>query len=137
MKAKLASLSARVSQAKLAASMKVHAASVGALTLLLGEAAHAEINANSAATNLTAFMRLLITLLTYALIVCGIASIGYGLMKWRKKGQDNGGDQVEARQIIMPIIAGAAMICLWAVVEFVVTAGGGSSSDIGRTSTPF
>ena len=93
------------------------------------------IDANAAVNNGINLAKLVVTLIQWALVIAGMSSIGYGLMKWKKKGQENGGDQVEARQIWMPIAAGAAMICIWAVVEFVVTAAGGSTSDIGRTSS--
>ncbi|MBS0454098.1 MAG: hypothetical protein JSS14_22575 [Proteobacteria bacterium] len=90
------------------------------------------IDANTSVNGMINLIKLGVTLVQWALVLVGMGSIGYGLMKWKKKGQENGGDQVEARQIWMPIAAGAAMICIWAVVEFVVTAAGGSSSDIGR-----
>ncbi len=108
-----------------------------AIGLLLAGAgsSHADINATAAATSLQNLGKLLVQVIQIGLVVAGMTAIGYGLMKWRKKGSDAGGDQVEARQILMPIAAGAAMICIWAVVEFVVTAGGGATSDIGKTKT--
>jgi hypothetical protein len=93
------------------------------------------VDANASVQAGTNFMKSLVTFIQWALVLAGMGSIGYGLAKWRKKGTDNGGDQVEARQIWMPIAAGAGMICIWAIVEFVVTAAGGSSSDIGRSSS--
>ncbi|TAL65702.1 MAG: hypothetical protein EPN79_11010 [Burkholderiaceae bacterium] len=97
--------------------------------------ASASIDATTAVTSLTTLIKSGVTLIQYGLIIMGMISIGYGLMKWKKKGQDNGGDQVEARQIWMPIAAGAAMICLWAVVQFVVTSAGGSTGDIGAVQS--
>lgn len=93
------------------------------------------LDANSSVQGLINLIKSGVTLIQWGLVLMGMVSIGYGLMKWKKKGQDNGGDQVEARQIWMPIAAGAAMICIWAVVEFAVTSAGGSTSDIGKTQS--
>lgn len=93
------------------------------------------IDANASANSLINLIKLGVTLFQWAMVLAGMASICYGLLKWKKKGQDNGGDQVEARQIWMPIAAGTAMICIWAVVEFAVTAAGGSTGDVGRVQT--
>ncbi|CAN7784779.1 hypothetical protein LJR175_008432 [Variovorax sp. LjRoot175] len=99
-------------------------------------ASHAfALDANTSVNGLINLFKLGIQLFQWAMVLSGMASICYGLLKWKKKGQDNGGDQVEARQIWMPIAAGAAMICIWAIVEFAVTAAGGNTSDIGRTNS--
>lgn len=91
------------------------------------------IDANQAVQSGTNLVKSTVTLVQWLLILGGLGSIGYGLAKWRKKGADNGGDQVEARQIWMPIAAGAGMICVWAIVELVATAAGGSQADIGKS----
>lgn len=91
------------------------------------------LDASASIQSGTNLVKSAVTLIQWILILAGMGSIGYGLAKWRKKGADNGGDQVEARQIWMPIAAGAGMICIWAIVEFVITAAGGSTSDVGRT----
>lgn len=99
-------------------------------------ASHAfALDANTSVQGLINLMKSGVQLFQWAMVLAGMASICYGLLKWKKKGQDNGGDQVEARQIWMPIAAGAAMICIWAIVEFAVTAAGGNTSDIGRTQS--
>lgn len=102
-----------------------------ALTTTMSSSAFA-LDANSSVQSLINLIKSGVTLIQWGLVFMGMVSIGYGLLKWKKKGQDNGGDQVEARQIWMPIAAGAAMICIWAVVEFAVTSAGGSTSDIGK-----
>lgn len=110
-----------------------NAAVVVATTVL---ASHAfALDANTSVNGMINLMKLGIQLFQWAMVLAGMGSICYGLLKWKKKGQDNGGDQVEARQIWMPIAAGAAMICIWAIVEFAVTAAGGNTSDIGRTNS--
>uniref|UniRef100_UPI000AEBA92F DUF6750 family protein n=1 Tax=Pseudomonas aeruginosa TaxID=287 RepID=UPI000AEBA92F len=112
----------------------MRSAAVTVAAALMSTSAFA-LDANSSVQSLINLLKSGVTLIQWALILMGMASIGYGLMKWKKKGQDNGGDQVEARQIWMPMAAGAAMICVWAVVEFAVTSAGGSTSDIGRTNS--
>jgi hypothetical protein len=107
-------------------------AAVAVATTLVASHAFA-LDANSSVNGLINLFKLGIQLFQWAMVLAGMASICYGLLKWKKKGQDNGGDQVEARQIWMPIAAGAAMICIWAIVEFAVTAAGGNTSDIGST----
>ncbi|WP_298706065.1 DUF6750 family protein [Variovorax gossypii] len=127
-------------QARIASATMLHgpatmrSAAVTVAAALMSTSAFA-LDANSSVQSLINLLKSGVTLIQWALILMGMASIGYGLMKWKKKGQDNGGDQVEARQIWMPMAAGAAMICVWAVVEFAVTSAGGSTSDIGRTSS--
>lgn len=109
-------------------------AAVAVATTALTSSAFA-LDANTSVNSLIQLFKLGVTLFQWAMVLGGMASICYGLLKWKKKGQDNGGDQVEARQIWMPISAGAAMICIWAIVEFAVTAAGGSTSDIGRVQS--
>ena len=36
--------------------------------------------------------KLVVTLIQWALVIAGMSSIGYGLMKWKKKGQENDND---------------------------------------------
>lgn len=109
-------------------------AAVAVATAVLGSSAFA-LDANTSVNGMINLMKLGVSLFQWAMVLAGMASICYGLLKWKKKGQDNGGDQVEARQIWMPIAAGAAMICIWAIVEFAVTAAGGSTSDVGRVQS--
>lgn len=108
-------------------------AAVAVVSTALASSAFA-LDANSSVNSMINLFKSGVTLFQWAMVLGGMSSICYGLLKWKKKGQDNGGDQVEARQIWMPIAAGAAMICIWAIVEFAVTAAGGNTSDIGRTS---
>lgn len=133
MKIELARLKARTQQGQLAVARRVVGAVASLAGAVYGVEAKAAINATAAATGYTQLVKLVITAAQYTLVVAGVLSIGYGLNKWRKKGHDNGGDQIEARQIFMPIAAGTAMICIWAVVSFVVSVGGGSDADIGAT----
>lgn len=109
-------------------------AAVAVATTAIASSAFA-LDANTSVNSLINLFKLGITLFQWAMVLGGMASICYGLLKWKKKGQDNGGDQVEARQIWMPISAGAAMICIWAIVEFTVTAAGGSTGDIGKVQS--
>lgn len=109
-------------------------AAVAVVTTLLASHAFA-LDANTSINGLINLFKLTVSLFQWAMVVSGMVSICYGLLKWKKKGQDNGGDQVEARQIWMPIAAGAAMICIWAIVEFAVTAAGGNTSDVGRVQS--
>ncbi len=87
-------------------------AAVAVATTALTSSAFA-LDANTSVNSLIQLFKLGVTLFQWAMVLGGMASICYGLLKWKKKGQDNGGDQVEARQIWMPISAGAAMICIW------------------------
>jgi len=107
---------------------------VAAATTLLASHAFA-LDANTSVNALINLFKSGIQLFQWAMVLSGMASICYGLLKWKKKGQDNGGDQVDFRQIWMPIAAGAAMICIWAIVEFSVTAAGGNTSDVGKVQT--
>ncbi|CAN7776060.1 hypothetical protein LJR290_007806 [Variovorax sp. LjRoot290] len=107
---------------------------VAVATSVLASQAFA-LDANTSVQGLINLFKSGVQLFQWAMVLAGMASICYGLLKWKKKGQDNGGDQVEARQIWMPIAAGAAMICIWAIVEFAVTAAGGNTSDIGRVQS--
>ena len=134
MKNLIANLNVRIAMSLVNHAALGRNAAVAVATTAIASSAFA-LDANTSVNSLINLFKLGITLFQWAMVLGGMASICYGLLKWKKKGQDNGGDQVEARQIWMPIAAGAAMICIWAVVEFVVTAAGGSTSDIGRTSS--
>lgn len=134
MKKLITNCHARIAAISLHSPTLARGAAVALAAALMSPSAFA-LDANSSVQALINLIKSGVTLIQWGLILMGMVSIGYGLMKWKKKGQDNGGDQVEARQIWMPLAAGAAMICIWAVVEFAVTSAGGSTSDIGRTSS--
>lgn len=132
MKNLISNLNVRLAMSLALPSAAARNAVVGVAAAALASSAFA-LDANTSVNSLINLMKQGVTLFQWAMVLGGMASICYGLLKWKKKGQDNGGDQVEARQIWMPLSAGAAMICIWAIVEFVVTAAGGSTGDIGRT----
>ena len=132
MKKLMSNLHARIAMGSAYCSPAVARATSVALVSALATSHAFAIDATTSVSGMINLAKLGVTLIQWGLVLAGMSSIGYGLMKWKKKGQENGGDQVEARQIWMPIAAGAAMICVWAVVELVVTSAGGSTSDIGR-----
>jgi hypothetical protein len=132
MKKLISNLNVRIAMGVANNNAIVRKAAVAIATAMIAGHAFA-LDANSSVQGMINLMKSGVQLFQWAMVLSGMASICYGLLKWKKKGQDNGGDQVEARQIWMPIAAGAAMICIWAIVEFAVTAAGGNTSDIGRT----
>lgn len=134
MKNLIANLNVRIAMGLVNHAVLGRNAAVAVATAALASSAFA-LDANTTVNSLINLFKQGITLFQWAMVLGGMASICYGLLKWKKKGQDNGGDQVEARQIWMPISAGAAMICIWAIVEFAVTAAGGSTGDIGKVQS--
>lgn len=134
MKKLISNLNVRIAMGLANTSAVGRNAAVAVVTTLLASHAFA-LDANTSINGLINLFKLTVSLFQWAMVVSGMVSICYGLLKWKKKGQDNGGDQVEARQIWMPIAAGAAMICIWAIVEFAVTAAGGNTSDVGRVQS--
>jgi hypothetical protein len=134
MKKLISNMNVRIAMGLANTSVVGRNAAVALATSLVASHAFA-LDANTSVQGLINLMKSGVQLFQWAMVLAGMASICYGLLKWKKKGQDNGGDQVEARQIWMPIAAGAAMICIWAIVEFAVTAAGGNTSDIGRSQS--
>jgi hypothetical protein len=110
-------------------SMRVHAF-IFTVSLSLTNFAHAQgLSGFSSGwnTGLKSFIELTIT----TALLGGIISVMYGLFNWSKKGLGRG-DDIETRQIVIPIIAGGLLSILMWVLKTVVETGGASSGDIGK-----
>ena len=84
-------------------------------------------------TGWTAAINAITTLILNLGMMMGVGACMYGLWQLTKKGM-NRGEEVEWSKITWPLIGGALLTIILFVIQAVVEQGGGSRSDMGRTS---
>ena len=111
---------------------KVHAA-VFAVSLTLSGHAMAAGGVTGFFTGWKSGINALIELVLLGGMAIGIMAVLYGMTQMIKKGMGRG-DDIEWGKIMWPIVGGAMATVVLYVIESVVTEGGSSKADMGRSN---